>query len=245
MTRAATGWLGLAWLAFAAPALVRAARRRLARSRLAPALPGRRHGRRPCFRASSRPAVAPSRRAPAPPAIPGVAAPEGGSARRDARSWLAGAGGLAWIALQGLAIGHRGWSAAWLANGSSARRGPARRASAGGAFLLCLACLVLLCHGLAARGFMKGDAFLTSTIGLVVGLVVVFVFWPVARCSRARCATRPARSRRPSSSASWRTGRSGVSTASAARSAAAWPGTRCSSRSSWAPARRSSASPSP
>ena len=49
-----------------------------------------------------------------------------------------------------------------------------------GAFLLCLACLVLLCHGLAARGFMKGDAFLTSTIGLVVGLVVVFVFWPVA-----------------------------------------------------------------
>ena len=38
---------------------------------------------------------------------------------------------------------------------------------------------MLLCHGLAARGFMKGDAFLTSTVGLVVGLVVVFVFWPV------------------------------------------------------------------
>ena len=39
--------------------------------------------------------------------------------------------------------------------------------------------------------------------------------------------------------------RSGAWTASAARSGAAWPGTRCSSRSWWAPARRSSAWPSP
>ena len=91
---------------------------------------------------------------------------------------LGGGGGLAWTAIQGLAIGHRGWSAAWVERlvGSP---GPSQTGFGAGAFLLCLACLVLLCHGLAARGFMKGDAFLTSTVGLVVGLVVVFVFWPV------------------------------------------------------------------
>ena len=91
---------------------------------------------------------------------------------------LAGAGGLAWTALQGLAIGHRGWSAAWLAT-LLGGPGPRQPGFGTGAFLFGLACLMLLCHGLAARGFMKGDAFLASAIGLVVALVSVFVFWPV------------------------------------------------------------------
>jgi iron(III) transport system permease protein len=91
---------------------------------------------------------------------------------------MAGAGGLAWTALQGLAIDHRGWSAAWLA-GLFGSPGPRQAGFGTGAFVFCLACLVLLCHGLAARGFVKGDAFLVSAIGLVVALVIVFVFWPV------------------------------------------------------------------
>jgi iron(III) transport system permease protein len=39
---------------------------------------------------------------------------------------------------------------------------------------------MLLCHGLAARGWVKGDAFLASAIGLVVALVTLFVFFPIA-----------------------------------------------------------------
>lgn len=177
MTRAATGWLGLAWLAFALlpwyglpgegwldPGWLR----RYPDDATAPALlQGIRHGR-PWLLLSALPLLLPflAWRRP----------------REDPRAATvlvaAGAGGLAWVALQGLAIGHRGWSAAWLSNLLGAP-GPSQSPFGMGASLLCLASLVLLCHGLAARGFMKGDAFLTSAIGLVVGLVVVFVFWPV------------------------------------------------------------------
>ena len=38
---------------------------------------------------------------------------------------------------------------------------------------------MLLCHGLAARGWCRGDAFVVSSIGLVVALIAVFVFFPV------------------------------------------------------------------
>ena len=38
---------------------------------------------------------------------------------------------------------------------------------------------MLLCHGLAARGWCRGDAFVVSAIGLVVALIAVFVFFPV------------------------------------------------------------------
>jgi iron(III) transport system permease protein len=90
----------------------------------------------------------------------------------------AGALGLAWMAAQGLAIGLRGWSAGWLAAlfGSP---GPQQTAMGYGAGLLALALLMLLCHGFAARGYFRADAFLTGAVGLVVGLVTLFVFYPV------------------------------------------------------------------
>jgi iron(III) transport system permease protein len=49
-----------------------------------------------------------------------------------------------------------------------------------GAFGVALSLLMLLCHGLAARGWCRGDAFTTSAIGLVLGLIILFVFFPVA-----------------------------------------------------------------
>jgi iron(III) transport system permease protein len=178
MTRAATGWLGLAWLAFAVlpwyalpgdgwldPGWLR----RYPDAATAPAwLQGLRYGRYWLLPAAI-PLLLPLlawRRPKEDPRVATVLV-------------TAGAVGVAWTALQGLAVGHRGWSAAWLAS-LFGGPGPRQGGFGTGAFLLCLACLVLLCHGLAARGFMKGDAFLTSAIGLVVALVTVFVFWPVA-----------------------------------------------------------------
>jgi iron(III) transport system permease protein len=177
MTRAATGWLGLAWLAFAVlpwyalpgegwldPGWLR----QYPDAATAPALlQGLFHGR-PWLLPLAIPLL-----------LPLLA---WGRPREDPRVGtllvLGGGGAFVWAALQGLAIGHRGWSAAWLERllGSP---GPSQTAFGLGASLVCLAGLVLACHGLAARGFMKGDAFLTSTVGLVIALVVVFVFWPV------------------------------------------------------------------
>ena len=38
---------------------------------------------------------------------------------------------------------------------------------------------MLICHGLAARGFCRGDAFTVSSIGLIIALIAVFVFFPI------------------------------------------------------------------
>jgi iron(III) transport system permease protein len=177
VTRAAAGWLGLGWLAFAVlpwyalpgdgwpdPAWLG----RYPDAATAPALwQALRHGRIWLL----------------PPAL-ALLAPllilrlPRESPRVSATLVAAGAGGLAWIALQGWAIGHRGWSAAWLAALADGP-GPQQTGFGVGAFALGLALLVLLCHGLAARGFVRGDAFLASTIGLIVLLVGVFVFLPV------------------------------------------------------------------
>jgi iron(III) transport system permease protein len=92
---------------------------------------------------------------------------------------LAGVAGLGWAVGQGFLIGHRGWSAAWLIS-LAGGEGPRQDAFGIGALAVCLACLMLLCQGLAARGACRGDAFLTGAIGLVVALITVFVFFPLA-----------------------------------------------------------------
>ena len=94
-----------------------------------------------------------------------------------------------------------------------------------GAALTAAAFLMLLCHGLAARGWCRGDAFVVGAIGIVVALIVIFVFFPVVddpdqrRSGRCRRASRLASSSRSSSTA-----RSGGSTASRAnlRCGVAW-----------------------
>ena len=78
-------------------------------------------------------------------------------------TWLVAAGlsGLIWLALEGFAIDHRGWSFEWLAD-LFGTAGPTQPGMGYGAFLTMLALLMLLCHGLAAGG----DDGLIPALGL-------------------------------------------------------------------------------
>lgn len=91
---------------------------------------------------------------------------------------FAGAGGIAWMLIQGFALGHRGWSWSWLAT----IFGPSTLRQFGigwGAGLVGMSFLFFLTCGLARRGAMRGDEFVTGAIGLVLATVALFVFWPV------------------------------------------------------------------
>ena len=89
-----------------------------------------------------------------------------------------GIAGLAWMIFEGFAIDHRGWTTGWLSALLGAP-GPKQAGMGYGAFLTALSFLMLLTHGLAARGFCRGDAFTVSSIGLIIALIVAFVFFPV------------------------------------------------------------------
>ncbi|MGQ0677660.1 MAG: ABC transporter permease [Rhodospirillales bacterium] len=91
----------------------------------------------------------------------------------------AGLGGLALMAAEGFAIDHRGWSYAWL-EALAGAPGPKQPGMGFGALLLAGAFLMLMCQGLAARGWCRGDAFTVGSVALVVGLVGTFVFFPVS-----------------------------------------------------------------
>jgi len=87
--------------------------------------------------------------------------------------------GLALIAAQGFAIGLHGWTLEALA-AAFGGPGPSQSGMGAGAGLTSLSLLILLCHGLAARGWCRGDAFVVSAIGLVLALITIFVFFPVS-----------------------------------------------------------------
>ncbi len=87
--------------------------------------------------------------------------------------------GLAWLLFLALAIGLHGWNAGWLA----ALFGPlpGRQPGLGwGALLYTLASLMLLCRGLAARGWLRGDFFALAAIAAIAALIAVFVLFPLA-----------------------------------------------------------------
>ena len=91
----------------------------------------------------------------------------------------AGFAGLVLFFAQGFAVTLKGQGIPWLA----ALLGGAGAAQPGmgfGAFLTVLSLLLLLCHGLAYRGVCRGDLFTTSSIGIVVLLISLFIFLPVA-----------------------------------------------------------------
>ncbi len=93
---------------------------------------------------------------------------------------VAGAFGFAWMTAQGLGIGIRGWTAGWL----GALFGPldARQYGMGyGALVVASAFLFLFTQGIAARGAVGGDVFVTGAIGGVIAVVAIFVFFPIAR----------------------------------------------------------------
>ena len=95
-------------------------------------------------------------------------------------TWLVASGllGLALIILQGFSIGLNGWAIDIL-EGLLGAPGPSQAGMGYGAALTATAFLITLCHGLAARGWCRGDAFVTSSIGVVIALIIVFVFFPV------------------------------------------------------------------
>ncbi len=93
---------------------------------------------------------------------------------------LAGAFGFAWLVAQGLGIGLRGFTAGWL----ESLFGPLEDRQFGmgyGAMLTASAFLFLLTQGIAARGAVNGDVFVTSAIAGVIAVVTIFVFFPIAK----------------------------------------------------------------
>ena len=90
---------------------------------------------------------------------------------------LAGAGGLFFLALQGLLIGLNGWTY----TAFNTLFGPldGQFGLGWGGALYALAMLGLLTHGLARRGLLQGDAFAVWTVGFIVSLIVVFILYPL------------------------------------------------------------------
>lgn len=91
-----------------------------------------------------------------------------------------GAFGLIYMMGQGFAIGVSGWQF----SGLESLFGELEYQQYGfgyGAMLCGLSFLILLTTGLAATGFLKGDVFVTGSIGLIVALVGLFVFFPVSQ----------------------------------------------------------------
>ncbi len=86
----------------------------------------------------------------------------------------AGIAGIALALLQGFLIDHRGWTLALLGPG-----GPKQAGMGYGAMALCLGYLMLMCRGLALRGYCRGDTFVVGSIALVVALISLFVLFPV------------------------------------------------------------------
>lgn len=89
----------------------------------------------------------------------------------------AGVAGLVWLAAQALLIIHRGWAFIWIT--TLFGPGPNQPALGWGAIAYAVACLMLLAYGLARLGVCKGDVFVVGALLLVVGLIALFVFYPV------------------------------------------------------------------
>ncbi|WP_149139516.1 ABC transporter permease [Gemmobacter caeruleus] len=91
-----------------------------------------------------------------------------------AKAWvICGVAGLVLLVAQGLLILGDGPRLAAL--GTAAQPGMGL-----GAFVTALALLFITTTGISARGRGRGDAFVTGLVGLIVALVGVFVFYPMA-----------------------------------------------------------------
>ena len=93
---------------------------------------------------------------------------------------VAGGGGFATTLAIALAIDIGGWT--WPALATFFGALPGRQPGLGyGALAVAGASLMFLCHGLALRGWVKGDAFVAGAIGASVVLVGLFTLYPIAR----------------------------------------------------------------
>jgi iron(III) transport system permease protein len=93
---------------------------------------------------------------------------------------VAGGFGFAWLVAQGMGIGLRGYNYGWMA----ALFGELNDRQFGmgyGALIAASSFLFLFTQGIAARGAVNGDVFVTSAIGGVIAVVAIFVFLPIAK----------------------------------------------------------------
>ncbi|WOI57797.1 iron ABC transporter permease [Palleronia sp. LCG004] len=97
--------------------------------------------------------------------------------RRGGALLALGAAGLAWLAIEGLSIGLRGWNSALLEAAFGTVEG--QPAFGAGAIGLGLCFAFMIAFGLAERGALKGDAFVLGAITLLVLLVTLFVLYPI------------------------------------------------------------------
>lgn len=90
---------------------------------------------------------------------------------------LMGALGLAWLTIEGLSIGTRGWN--WGLPEQIFGEIAGQQAFGAGAVVLGVAFTCLVSFGMAERGALKGDAFVLTAIAVLILLVTVFVFYPI------------------------------------------------------------------
>ena len=91
---------------------------------------------------------------------------------------IAGIAGLAYLFLQGFAIGIRGWNAGFLQLVFGELQD--RQFGFGyGAMLVGVSLLFFITTGIAARGAVNGDVFVVGAIGFIIAMVAVFIFLPV------------------------------------------------------------------
>ena len=101
--------------------------------------------------------------------------------RRDAVPLIAtGAAVLVYVLAIALAIDIEGWT--WQGFAAVFGALPRRQPGLGfGALFVVASALVLLCRGLAQRGFVMGNSFAASAIGGAVAMVSLFTLYPLAR----------------------------------------------------------------
>ncbi len=91
---------------------------------------------------------------------------------------VCGALGFGLLLAQGFAIGLKGWQFGWLEQ----LFGPLGDRQFGmgyGALFIASAYLFIFTQGIAARGAINGDVFVVSSVGFVIAIVTIFVFFPI------------------------------------------------------------------
>lgn len=91
---------------------------------------------------------------------------------------ISGVAGLTWLLFQGFAIGIKGWQFGIF----ETMFGPLGDRQFGlgyGALLLAACFLFMITIGAAARGAVNGDIFVVSSIGFVIAIVGIFIFFPI------------------------------------------------------------------
>ncbi len=91
---------------------------------------------------------------------------------------FSGVGGLTWLLFQGFVIGIQGWQFG-IFEAMFGALGDRQFGLGYGALLLAAFYLFMITIGAAARGAVNGDIFVVSSIGFVIAIVGIFIFYPI------------------------------------------------------------------